>query len=141
MWGRRVQEELRVLLVDPDDERLARVAVGLRGEGFEVVALARRDAAVPLFGAFRPDAVVMAVSATDEVPAALARRLRSLSSGTAPLTDLVPTEERALRRQCLEKGLGLDVMRPDAGRARRFATFAGGRGPPSRRPCRCCRRE
>lgn len=103
-----------MLLVDPDDGRLARVALGLREEGFKVVALSRPEAAVPLFGAFGPDAVVIAVRPEDGVPVPIARRLRQLSRGTVPLTYLVAPEQGELRRACLQKGLGLSVMRPDA---------------------------
>jgi DNA-binding response OmpR family regulator len=110
-WQRRGREEPKVLLVDPDDEMLDQVATGLRQEGFRVVALARREAAVPLFGALRPVAMVMAVRLEDDVPTAVARRLRALSCGPVPITSLIPAGEVALRRSCLDEGLGLDVMR------------------------------
>jgi two-component system cell cycle response regulator len=107
---RGVGEGLKVLLVDPDDAMLAHTAQGLRAEGFKVVALARREAAGPLLDAFQPDALVVAVRAAREVPAAAARHLSTLAQGAVPITYLVPPGDERLHTVCLEEGQGVEVV-------------------------------
>ncbi len=107
----------KVLLVDPRGEGLEAVAAELRENGLKVVASTRYETALALYGAFQPDAAVIAVFAPDLAGCQMANRLRQLSRRTLPVFYLVDGGERGLVEHCLTLGHGVDAMcRPVDGR-------------------------
>lgn len=98
-----------VLLVEPRAADLERTRVQLCEADFRVVPVTRFDAAVPLFEAIHPEAVVLAAQPPDYVALAVARRLRQLSRGSTPMLYLVEPNDLETQRHCLEKGLGVDL--------------------------------
>ena len=98
-----------VLLVEPRAADLERTRMQLSEADFRVVPVTRFDAAVPLFEAIHPEAVVLAAQSPDFVALAVARRLRQLSRGATPMLYLVEPHDPDAQRHCLDKGLGLDI--------------------------------
>jgi two-component system cell cycle response regulator len=114
---KRAEPPATVLLVEPRAADLERTRAQLSEADFRVVPVTRFDAAVPLFEAIHPEAVVLAAQSPDFVALAVARRLRQLSRGTTPMLYLVDAHDTEAREHCLDKGLGVDtVLRGDPGR-------------------------
>lgn len=106
---KKTEQALTVLLVEPRAADLERTRQALSEADFRVVPVTRFDAAVPLFEAIRPDAVVLAAQPPDFVALAVARRLRQVSRGSTPMLYLVDPNDTETLRHCMDKGLGVDV--------------------------------
>jgi diguanylate cyclase (GGDEF)-like protein len=109
-----VQQPPTVLVVEPRAEDLERTRVLLGQAGFRVVPVTRFEAAVPLFEAIRPDAVVLAAQPPDYGAVAVARRMRQLGRGAVPTLYLVDMADSEAYRFCLDKGQCVDIA-PRAG--------------------------
>ena len=107
---KRRAPEPKVLVVDPRADGLAHTTRGLREAGFQVVALTRYEAAIPLFGVFQPDAVLIAAMAPDFEGCLAAKRLAQLARRAVPLFYLVDAPDPQLIAHCLGQGHGVDVL-------------------------------
>ena len=106
---KKADQPLTVLVVEPRAADLERTRVALGEADLRVVPVTRFDAAAPLFEAIRPDLVVLAAQGPDYVALSVARRLRQLCRGTTPMVYLVDPSDTEGLRQCLERGMGVDV--------------------------------
>lgn len=103
----------KILLVDAHDADLARTSAALRAEGFQVVALSRAEAAVPLFSAFEPDLVILSACAPDDASIETGERLMTIAKGSLPifyLADSRATSPSLLEAACLGRGAGIGVL-------------------------------
>jgi diguanylate cyclase (GGDEF)-like protein len=100
----------RVLVVDPREADLDRTVRGLEASGLKVLALRRPAVLVPVATAFRPHALVVATRAPEFTSLTLARQFHRQSHGAVPILYLIDAPDPQLRRYCLIKGLGVDVL-------------------------------
>src|SRR3954469_3816511 len=108
--GRGERGRARVLVVDPREIDLERTSRALEAGGFKVVALARPEALIPLATAFRPHVLVLATRAPEFASFLAAKRFCQQVRGTVPVVYLVDAPDSELRRECLVKGKGVDVV-------------------------------
>jgi two-component system cell cycle response regulator len=100
----------RILLVDESDAQRSAVTDALRAVGFQVIALGRAQAALPLWPIFRPQLVVLATHAPAFSSVAVARRLQSHTRGAVPFLYLLDAPDPELRLHVLERGHGIDAV-------------------------------
>lgn len=108
--GKGERSKARVLVVDPREIDLERTSRALEAGGFKVVALARPEALIPLATAFRPDVLVLATRAPEFATVTTAKRFGQLVKGAVPIVYIVDAPDSELRRYCLTKGHGVDVL-------------------------------
>lgn len=100
----------RVLVVDPREADLDRTVRGLEASGLKVLALRRPAVLLPVASAFRPHLLVVATRAPEFTSLTLARQFHRQSHGAVPILYLVDAPDPQLRRYCLIKGQGVDVL-------------------------------
>jgi two-component system, cell cycle response regulator len=100
----------RILLVDESDAQRSAATEALRAASFQVVALGRAQAALPLWPIFRPHLVVLATHAPAFASVAVARRLQSQTRGAVPFLYLLDAPDPELRLHVLERGHGIEAV-------------------------------
>jgi diguanylate cyclase (GGDEF)-like protein len=100
----------RILLVDESDAQRSAATEALRAASFQVVALGRAQAVLPLWPIFRPHLVVLATHAPAFTSVAVARRLQSQTRGAVPFLYLLDAPDPELRLHVLERGHGIEAV-------------------------------
>lgn len=102
--------DAKVLLADTDAALLDEATALLRANGLRVAALSRADAAGPLFQAFQPDVLVIGTHAPQMHGVEIGRRLCRMARGALPVIYIIDAPDPELRRYCLMRGSGVDVV-------------------------------
>lgn len=109
-WKQGDRRGARVLVVGPGEGELERVARGLEASGVQVLSLRRAGVLIPVATAFRPHLVIVATRAPELASLEMARRLHQKTHGAVPILYVIDAPDPELRRRCLIKGLGMDVL-------------------------------